>query len=98
MGQAAWQALVRAADELGRPDLKQVPVLGGDGLPEFGLRWLKEGTLAATVCVTLPGKMAVEQLAAYWRDGTPLPELTKLPVHSYPELDALRPLAATATS
>jgi ABC-type sugar transport system substrate-binding protein len=93
MGQAARQALLRAADELGRPELKQVPILGGDGLPEYGLRWVKEGILTATVCVTLPGKAAVEQLAGYWRDKSPLPALTKLPVRSYPELDTLRPIS-----
>jgi hypothetical protein len=91
MGQASRQALLRAAEDLGRPDLKQVPVIGGDGLPEFGLRWVAEGILTATVSVTLPGKPAVEQLARYWRNGAPLPGVTRLGVTSHPGLDALRP-------
>jgi ABC-type sugar transport system substrate-binding protein len=94
MGEAARRALWRAADELGRPDLKKVPVLGGDGLADFGLRWVAEGSLTATVCVTLPGRPAVQQIAQYWRNGTPLPAVTKLPVTSHPDLAALRPARA----
>ena len=93
MGQAAKQALLRAAKDVGRPELAHVPILGGDGLPDFGLRWVREGILTATVCVTLPGALAVEQLAQYWRSGTPLPAVTKSPVRSYPELSSLRPLS-----
>jgi hypothetical protein len=93
MGQAARQALLRVAGDLRRPELAHVPILGGDGLPDFGLRWVKEGVLTATVCVTLPGKLAVEQLARYWRDGTALPTLTRSPVRSQPELRALRPVS-----
>jgi ABC-type sugar transport system substrate-binding protein len=91
MGQAARQALLRAADELGRPDLKKVPVIGGDGLPDFGLRWVAEGALTATVVVTLPGKPAVEQLVRYWKQGAPLPAVTRLGVKSHPDLNTLRP-------
>jgi hypothetical protein len=93
MGQAASEALQRAADELGRPELKKVPVLGGDGLADFGLKWVAAGILTSTVTVTLPGKVAVEQLARYWRNGSPIPAITRLPVRSHPELAALRPVA-----
>ena len=85
---------LRAADELGRPDLKTVPVIGGDGLPDFGQRWVAEGVLTATVCVTLPGRPAVQQIAQHWRNGTPLPAVTKLPVRSHPDLATLRPAGA----
>jgi len=91
MGQASHQALARAAEELGRPHLKNVPIIGGDGLQDFGLRWVAEGALTATVVVTLPGKPAVEQLVRYWRNGVPLPAVTRLGVRSHPELAALRP-------
>ena len=91
MGAAARTVLVRVADVLGRPELKHVPVIGGDGLPSIGRPWVDDGRLTATVCVTLPGEPAVAQLARYWREGTPLAPVTRLPVSSYPPLDALRP-------
>jgi ABC-type sugar transport system substrate-binding protein len=94
MGFAACQAVKRASDELGRPDLRRVPVIGGDGLPDIGLPWVEEKVLTATVCVTLPGKPAVELLMGFWRDGKPIPSPTRLPVESYPELFSLRPITA----
>ena len=94
MGAGARRALLRAADELGRPELKGIPVVGGDGLPEFGQRWVAEGVLTATVCVTLPGRPATQQLAQYWRNGAPLLAVTKLPVRSHPDLATLRPAGA----
>ena len=91
MAAAARRALVAAADQLGRPELRRVPVLGGDGLPEIGRPWVDDGTLTATVCVTLPGRPAVEQLAQHWRHGSALPAMTRLSVSSYPPLLALAP-------
>ncbi len=96
MGAAARRTLERAGDELNRPELKRIPVLGGDGLPEIGLPWVTQGLLTATICVTLPGKAAVEQLLAFWRDGTPVPAVTRLPVWSHPEISSLRPARAGA--
>ncbi len=98
MGAGARHALDKAAEQLGRPDLKRVPVLGGDGLPDFGLRWVDEGLLLATVRVTLPGRPAVEQLARHWTDGSALPAVTRLPVSSYPPLTRLAPLPPQAAS
>ena len=84
MAVAARRVLTRAAQELGRPELKAVPVLGGDGLPGVGRRWVDEGTLTATVCVTLPGKAAVESLLRLWHDGSPLRLVTRLAPTPYP--------------
>jgi ABC-type sugar transport system substrate-binding protein len=94
MGVASRKALARGADELTRPELKRLPVLGGDGLAHLGRRWVDEGTLTATVCVTLPGKPAVEQLARYWRNGSALAPVTRLGVRSYPSLNALSPVVS----
>jgi ABC-type sugar transport system substrate-binding protein len=91
MGVGARRALMGAAGELDRPELKRIPVIGGDGLPDLGRRWVDDGTLTATVCVTLPGRPAVEQLARHWRDGAPLQAVTRLAVTSYPGLSALSP-------
>jgi ABC-type sugar transport system substrate-binding protein len=94
MALAARQALMRAADELGRPELKHIPALGGDGLPNHGRHWVDEKKLTATVRVTLPGRPAVEQLVRHWRDGAPLAPVTRLSVASYPPLSDLSPASA----
>jgi len=90
MALGARQALSRAAQEMSRPDLRDVAVLGGDGLPEFGRKWVDEAKLSCTVCVGLPGRPAVEQLARLWKDGTPLPPSTRTSVTSHPPLSDLR--------
>jgi ABC-type sugar transport system substrate-binding protein len=84
MALAARRALDRAAQELGRADLKDVAVLGGDGLPNQGRRWVDEGKLTATVSVTLPGKVAVELLWRHWKHAVPLPAVTRLAPTPYP--------------
>jgi ABC-type sugar transport system substrate-binding protein len=94
MGAAAHRALLRAAGELDRPDLKSIPVIGGDGLPEIGMVLVKQGILTATVRVTLPGKPAIAQLERFWRDGTAMAAVTSLPVESHPALAALAQLPA----
>jgi len=84
MGMAARRALDGVAQEQARADLKAIPVIGGDGLPGMGRRWVDEGALKATVSVTLPGKTAVELLWRHWRDSAPLPEVTRLAPTPYP--------------
>jgi hypothetical protein len=91
MGFGARRALVRAAQDLGRSELNRLYVIGGDGLPEMGQRWVDEGTLTATVCVTLPGRPAVELLARHWAGRAPVAPVTRLAVRSYPALSALSP-------
>ncbi len=93
MAISSRKALARAATELARPELMKLPVLGGDGLVGFGRRWVDEGTLTATVCVTLPGKPAVKQLVSYWREGSAISAVTKLGINYYPALNALSPIA-----
>jgi ABC-type sugar transport system substrate-binding protein len=78
MGMAARRALDRAARELGRADLRRLPIIGGDGLSGMGRRWVDEGALTATVSVTLPGKTAVDLLWRHWKDSAPLPAVTRL--------------------
>jgi ABC-type sugar transport system substrate-binding protein len=89
MACAARKALVAAAGTLARGELARLPVLGGDGLPDIGKPWVDDHTLTATVCVTLPGRPALELLARHWREGAPLPAVTRIPVTSYPPLAAL---------
>jgi len=47
MAMAARRVLDRAAHELARADLKGIPIVGGDGLPGMGRRWVDEGALTA---------------------------------------------------
>ena len=91
MGMAARKALARAAQDLGRPELARIPVLGGDGLPQLGRRWVDEGGLTATVVVPVPGRPGIELIAKYWRDGKPLPDVTRLAPTAYPAVSELRP-------
>ena len=84
MGMAARRVLDRAVQELARADLKGIPVIGGDGLPGMGRRWVDEGALTATVSVTLPGRTAVELLWRHWKDSAPLPAVTRLAPAPYP--------------
>jgi len=99
MGMAARRALDRAAQELARPDLKGIPVIGGDGLPGMGRRWVDEHALSATVSVTLPGKTAVDLLWRHWHDSAPLPAVTRLAPSPYPYLYERHPgSASTATA
>lgn len=84
MAMAARRVLDRAAQEMARVDLKGIPVIGGDGLPGMGRRWVDEGALTATVSVTLPGKTAVELLWRHWKDSAPLPAVTRLAPTPYP--------------
>jgi hypothetical protein len=85
MGFGARRALLQAAEELGRDDLATLPVLGGDGLPDVGIRWVEDGTLTATVKVTLPGRVCLDRVVRYWTEGTPFPPVTRLPVKSFPD-------------
>jgi len=99
MGMAARRALDRAAQELARPDLKGIPVIGGDGLPGMGRRWVDEHALSATVSVTLPGKTAVDLLWRHWKDSAPLPAVTRLAPTPYPYLYERHPgSSSTATA
>ena len=93
MALAARAALDAAAEELRRPELRLVPVIGGDGLPDVGLPAVDEGLLTATVQVRLPGGPAVDLLARHWHDGSPLPLVTRLAVQSYPPTATLHPRA-----
>jgi hypothetical protein len=94
MARATRATLLALAGELTRDELRTIPVLGGDGLPEIGRPWVDDGTLTATVSVRLPGAAAVEMLARHWREGMPIEPVTRLPVESYPRVASLEPRSA----
>ncbi len=92
MAAGARRALRAAADEWGRPEIARVPVTGCDGAPAFGRRLVVEGELAATVVIPSVAGTAVETLARTFEGGAAPPAEVRLPVVSYPHLEALHPL------
>jgi len=93
MALAARAVLGGAALALGRSDLAELPVLGGDGLPDRGARWVATGELSGTVCVTLPGAVAIEGLLREWMTGAPMAQVTHLAPKAFPSLDRFAGMA-----
>jgi ABC-type sugar transport system substrate-binding protein len=91
MAMGARDALADAARLYSTPPLAEVPVTGGDGLPDEGQKWVSERKLAATVVAPLTTAVAVDSLVRSWRTGAPMPLLTKLDVASLPTIETLRP-------
>jgi ribose transport system substrate-binding protein len=100
-GQLAAPALVCAQnDEMAiavrsvaiahKPEWSRLPYLGCDGLPEGGLRHVKEGRLAATVVKPVTTGIAVTKVAHAVLRGAP-PEDLVLPPESVPPIEALAP-------
>ncbi len=91
MALGASVALTGAAASFGKLEWRKLPVVGVDGLPDYGQRLVKEGTLAATVVMPVTAGIAVDLLAKALR-GAPLPpQVTSIPVASFPELAQLKP-------
>jgi ABC-type sugar transport system substrate-binding protein len=84
MAAGAHLALDQVARETSRPDLRRIPLTGGDGLEEEGILWVKQGKLAATIVMPYPGGPAVDLLAAAWREGRAVPAETFLDPTPYP--------------
>jgi ABC-type sugar transport system substrate-binding protein len=89
MAIGAREALARAATEFGRPALAELPVTGGDGLPEAGQKWVAEGKLTATIVVPPVAGVAVDLLLREWCHGRPMPPRTVLPVTPHPAIEDL---------
>jgi ABC-type sugar transport system substrate-binding protein len=84
IGVGALQALESAATRLGRPEWRDVPVFGCDGLPEEGRRYVKEGRFKATILVPSTAGPAIDALAgAFMRGNVPPAELV-LPCEPFP--------------
>jgi ABC-type sugar transport system substrate-binding protein len=91
MAMGARDALIEASRLYSRPTLCDVPVTGGDGLPDEGQRWVGEGKLAATIVAPLTTGVAIEHLVRCWNTGAPMPLVTRLPVAPFPPIDKLGP-------
>jgi ABC-type sugar transport system substrate-binding protein len=90
MAVGARRAAAELALALGKPELRDLRATGVDGMPEFGRRLVDERQLAATVIMPPTADKAIELLVSALRGGQSPPPLTTLPVHSHPQLSALR--------
>jgi ABC-type sugar transport system substrate-binding protein len=90
MAVGAKQALVSEADARGQPQIADVRVTGCDGLPSFGQRLVREGTLAATVLIPPTAGRAVDQVGAALGGAAQPPEEIVLGVSSFPPLEDLQ--------
>jgi ABC-type sugar transport system substrate-binding protein len=94
MARGARAALDKAADRLGEPRLRSVPVTGIDAVPSDGQRRVSTGELAATVENPRTSGPAIELLAAFWKQGMRT-EHQVLKARSLPPLDQLKAIAAS---
>jgi ribose transport system substrate-binding protein len=67
----------------------QVPLIGVDGLPHGGQKWVRDGLLAATVVVPPNAGVALELLVKAMQTGMQPPENTFMVPTSYPPIEAL---------
>jgi ABC-type sugar transport system substrate-binding protein len=89
MARGARYALGEWAAESGTPELRRLPVLGCDGLPQEGQRMVSEGTLAGTVIMPTTSGRAIDLLAAFWEHGSHA-DVVLLAPDSHPELSQIR--------
>jgi ABC-type sugar transport system substrate-binding protein len=96
MAEGAMAAIDRAAEELGRADLRTVPVTGIDGVTGAGRKWVDQKRLAATVIMAMTSATAVTFLAQAWNlpgaSGRPrVSSKTVMPSESHPPIDSIAP-------
>jgi ABC-type sugar transport system substrate-binding protein len=89
MGVGAKKAIEEAVTDLDRDDLRDVPILGVDGVPKTGQAWVRNGQPRATVIVppisdkalTLMMRALLERTAVsehIFTAPVPFPEIEKL--------------------
>jgi len=72
-----------------RDKWSRLPLLGVDGLPQGGQKWVRDGILAATVVVPPNAGVALEILMKAIRSGIQPPENTLIAPVSYPLIASL---------
>jgi ABC-type sugar transport system substrate-binding protein len=85
------KAAAEMSEVLDLPDLRNIPAMGVDGMPEYGIRLVNEKTLAATVIMPPTTGKALEQMVTALRGGAPPPPITTIPVTPYPEPERIVP-------
>lgn len=71
-------------------ELRDVPVIGCDGLPNGGRRLVSSGELAATVVMPATAGDAIDLVARWLRDRNPPPPEVVLQPSSFPDVESLR--------
>jgi ABC-type sugar transport system substrate-binding protein len=84
MAEGALSALQTVAAALQRPELRQIPVLGCDGLDAVGKRMVDEGRLKATVVLPITAGAAIDLVAGWYKAGTAFPAEVVLAPRPYP--------------
>jgi ABC-type sugar transport system substrate-binding protein len=79
----------RRAIETWKPEWRDLPITGCDGLPEGGQRMVREGILAATVVQPITAGAAVELVARSLR-GEKVPLTQVLPPRTFPSVEELQ--------
>jgi ribose transport system substrate-binding protein len=85
----AMAAGVRKAIETWKPEWREVPITGCDGLPEGGQRMVRERVLVATVVQPLTAAPALELVARALR-GERVEPSTSLPPRAFPPVEELK--------
>ncbi len=88
------QAVRDAASLANDESLLATPIIGCDGSPAFGQRWVREGRLWATVEMPSAAGPAMEWLARHRDRGEAPPLHITLPVTSFPDFRVLKRPAA----
>jgi hypothetical protein len=89
MAYGAHLAIVEAALGSHEVGLSKILILGCDGVPNFGHRFVVDGILRATVVIPCPARLAVDTLAAVLAGAHPPSANICLAVSSFPELASL---------
>jgi ABC-type sugar transport system substrate-binding protein len=80
----ALEALDTVATELGRPEIRTIPVTGCDGSPEQGQSLVRKGALRATVVLPRATGPALQIVDCVLRTGTLPPPIVLLSPVSFP--------------
>jgi ABC-type sugar transport system substrate-binding protein len=85
IAQGVLQAMSSVSAELGRPEIRSIPVTGCDGSPDMGQAMVRRGELRATVVLPRATGPAVEAIARVLRGGELPAPVTLLKPTSFPE-------------
>jgi len=89
MAMGARKAFENILNETERARWLRLPFTGCDGLPRTGQAWVRDGYLAATICVPPLAGQAVEILAKAIQSGVQPPEHPLSSPSSFPALESL---------
>lgn len=80
-----------------RPQWATIPITGCDGLPDFGVRLVRDRALAATIVIPPRGGLAVELVAKHMREE-PVPYAAAVSPQIYPAIPQIAASGARRTA